>query len=164
MYIFLWFFWFLLIRLASIIFYFFFLQNTFTVPKTDQQKWHLRWFLKKFISLDILFMNFYKRFWVVLDRPVWAPVGKDPLCIVVVVVVLQWSSYYCSSQDFSVWAVVVTHFILTMALHLWFILHNGKKLCQLSLRHDHNGIPNTIAPNHSFWILTLNTSLRSHFC
>ena len=25
-------------------------------------------------------MNFKKRFWLVLDRPVWAPVGKDPLC------------------------------------------------------------------------------------
>ena len=35
----------------------------------------------KFITyLDILFMNFLKRFRVVLDRPVWAPVGKDPLC------------------------------------------------------------------------------------
>ena len=32
------------------------------------------------IYLDILFMNFQKRFCVELDRPVWAPVGKDPLC------------------------------------------------------------------------------------
>ena len=60
--------------------FFIWVRSIFTVQKRSKK---MGWFFKNkkiIISNRYIIYELKKRFRVVLDRPVWAPVGKDPLC------------------------------------------------------------------------------------